>query len=289
MRNFSIRAANSSLATGIGLRTPHYQEFLARRPAVGFVEVHSENFFVRGGQPHRVLEQVRTDYPLSLHGVGLSLGSAQRPDPRHLQQLQQLVQRYEPLWVSDHLAWVGIDGYYSNDLLPLPYTEEALAVMIDNVSRVQDHLQRPMLIENPSAYLAFADSTIPEWEFLNALVSATGCGLLLDINNIYVSAVNLDFDPYQYLRSIRADSIQEYHLAGFSDVDGYIIDTHNHPVRDEVWELFRHAQMTTGNMPTLIEWDADLPALDVLLQQAAMADWHRGVASSREVRHAIAG
>ncbi|MET0378627.1 MAG: DUF692 domain-containing protein, partial [Spongiibacteraceae bacterium] len=261
---------------GIGLRAPHYQSFLTARPPVDFVEVHSENFFGRdaapaGGRPLQVLEQVRRDYALSLHGVGLSLGSAQAVDADHLRQLQQLVHRCQPLWVSEHLSWAGFGGVFANDLLPLPYTEEALAVVAENIQRVQEVLQRPLLIENPSRYLAFKHSTMDEPEFLAALTKITGCALLLDINNVYVSAVNLGFNAVDYLHAIDPVLVAEIHLAGFSDEKGLLLDTHGAPVAAPVWDLYDRYLSTTGPRPTLVEWDTQLPALPVLLSEAEKA------------------
>ena len=278
-------AANRHGLCGIGLRAPHYQDFLHRRPALGFVEVHSENFFgvdaEIGGAPRRLLERVRADYELSLHGVGLSLGSAEPVQRSHLQQLKWLNERFAPRWLSDHLAWVGIGGRYANDLLPLPYTEEALAVLRDNVRATQDFLGRRILIENPSCYLSFTHSSIPEWEFLNALAQSTDCGILLDINNIYVSATNLGFDPLDYLAGIDAARVGEIHLAGFTRTPGRLIDTHSRPVDPAVWTLFDAALQRCGPLPTLVEWDAELPALDVLLGEArraaSMLERFRGV------------
>jgi uncharacterized protein (UPF0276 family) len=269
-------------ASGIGLRAPHYGEFLRRRPPVGFVELHSENFFGSGrfgvareigGQPRRLLERVRADYALSLHGVGLSLGSAEPPRREHLQQLKYLNERFAPRWLSDHLAWVGIGGIFTNDLLPLPYTEEALDSIAGNVDIAQDFLGRPLLVENPSIYMTFAHSVIPEWQFLNELARRTGCGLLLDVNNVYVSAVNAGFDPQVYLSGIEAAHVGEIHLAGFAQGDGeWLVDTHSRPVDDAVWSLYEYALRHCGDQPTLVEWDADLPELDVLLGEARHAD-----------------
>lgn len=260
---------------GIGLRAPHYQDFLRRKPALDFVEVHSENFFgidgEIGGAPRQLLEQVRAAYALSLHGVGLSLGSAEPVRRAHLQQLKWLVRRFEPHLVSDHLAWVGIGGHYANDLLPLPYTEEALAIVRENVAATQDFLGRTILIENPSSYLSFTHSTISEWEFMNALANSTGCGILLDINNIYVSAMNIGFDPYEYLTAIDAMRVGEIHLAGFTRTPDRLIDTHSRPVDAEVWKLYEFALQRFGVRPTLIEWDAELPPLEVLLDETDRA------------------
>lgn len=273
--------------SGIGLRAAHYGEFLRRRPPVGFVELHSENFFGNGqfgtgrfgagreigGQPRRLLERVRADYALSLHGVGLSLGSAEPPCRAHLQQLEYLDERFAPCWLSDHLAWVGIEGIYANDLLPLPYTEEALDCVAGNIGIAQDFLGRQLLIENPSIYMTFAHSVMPEWQFLNELARRTGCGLLLDVNNVYVSAVNAGFDPEVYLSGIDAARVGEIHLAGFVQGDGeWLIDTHSRPIDPAVWPLYEFALRHCGDKPTLIEWDAELPELDVLLGEARHAD-----------------
>jgi uncharacterized protein (UPF0276 family) len=257
---------------GIGLRAPHYQDFLQSKPALDFIEVHSENFFgvdgEIGGAPRQLLERLRADYALSLHGVGLSLGSAEPVRHAHLRQLKWLDQRFAPQWMSDHLAWVGIGGRYANDLLPLPYTEEALAIVRDNVLATQDFLGRRILVENPSCYLSFTHSSIPEWEFMNALAHSADCGILLDINNVYVSAMNLGFDPYPYVAAIDATRVGEIHLAGFTRTPERLIDTHSRPVDAAVWALYEFALQHCGARPTLIEWDADLPALPVLLEEA---------------------
>jgi uncharacterized protein (UPF0276 family) len=262
-------------ACGIGLRAPHYQDFLQSKPTLDFVELHSENFFGAAGEiqgaPRRLLEQVRADYALSLHGVGLSLGSAEPVRRAHLQQLKWLEQRFAPQWISDHLAWVGIGGRYANDLLPLPYTDEALAIVRDNVLATQDFLGRRILVENPSCYLSFAHSSIPEWEFMNALAHSAGCGILLDINNIYVSAMNLGFDPHEYLAAIDPARVEEIHLAGFTRTPERLIDTHSAPVDAAVWELYEFALQRCGAIPTMVEWDAELPVLDVLLDEARRA------------------
>jgi uncharacterized protein (UPF0276 family) len=224
-----------------------------------------------------VLEQVCADYPLSLHGIGLSLGSAEPVRSDHLRQLKMLADAFEPRWVSDHLAWVGIGNRYLNDLLPLPYTEEALGIIGANIRAAQDYLGRQLLLENPSLYLAFSHSTIDEAEFLAELVAATGCGLLIDINNIYVSAANLQFDPLLYLQQIPATAVAEIHLAGFTREDDLLIDTHSRPVDAEVWRLYSRVLELFGDIPTLIEWDTDLPALSVLLDEAATANQLRGL------------
>ena len=256
---------------GIGLRNPHHREVLEEKPAIAWLEVHSENFFDAGGPNLRFLDAIRADYPVSLHGVGLSLGSSDPLDSRHLAALKGLIERCRPGLVSEHLAWSSVAGRYMNDLLPLPYTEEALRHVCAKIDHAQDYLGRRILIENLSSYLRFRHSTLPEWEFLAAVADRTDCGILLDVNNIYVSAVNHDFDPYVYIRAIPSAAIQEIHLAGFHDAGDCLIDTHGTPVSEAVWRLYRYALRCHGVKPTLIEWDTDIPALPVLLQEAARA------------------
>jgi hypothetical protein len=265
-------AAPVPARAGIGLRAPHYRELLARRPDIGWVEVHSENYFGAGGQPHWYLERVRRDYPVSLHGVGLSLGSVDALSLEHLISLKALIERFEPCLVSDHLSWSATGGRYLNDLLPLPYTDEALQVFCDHVSQAQEFLGRRMLIENPSTYVTWRHSTIPEWEFLSAVAERTGCGILLDVNNVYVSATNHGFDPLAYLAAIPVAPVEEIHLAGFDQGEHCLVDTHGKPVAEPVWSLYAAAIRRFGPVPTLVEWDTDLPSLDVLLAEAAKAD-----------------
>jgi uncharacterized protein (UPF0276 family) len=261
---------------GIGLRAPHYREVLEQRPPAGWFEVHSENYFGAGGAPLHYLERIRGLYPLSLHGVGLSLGSADSLNLAHLEKLRALIARVEPALVSEHLCWSSIGGRYLNDLVPLPYTDEALQHVSARIRQAQDFLGRQLLIENVSSYLEYHDSTIPEWEFLAAVAQATGCGILLDVNNIYVSAVNHGFDAGEYLRAIPAAAVQEMHLAGFG-VNRYedgeiLIDTHGARVAAPVWSLYRQAVQRFGPVPTLIEWDTDIPPLAVLLEEMRAAD-----------------
>ena len=261
---------------GIGLRAEHYLEFVETRPAVGFIEAHSENYFGRGGKPLHYLERARRDYPLSLHGVGLSIGSADPLNEAHLQRLRELIVQLQPALVSEHLCWSSIGGVYANDLLPLPYTEEALAHVVERVQRVQEWLGRTILLENVSSYVEFADTTMPEAEFVAQVARRSGCGLLLDVNNIFVSASNHGFDAQHYLETIPPGSVHEIHLAGFvaREVDGQrlLIDTHSAPVADAVWALYRRALQRFGAVPTLIEWDADLPPLAGLVAEAHKAD-----------------
>ena len=248
---------------------------MATRPPIGWFEVHAENY-MGGGPAIRDLERIRRDYPVAVHGVGLSLGTAAGLDDRHLMRLKSLVDRIGPGLISEHLSWSIAGGAYLNHLLPLPYTEETLAAVCDNVDRAQDHLGRPLLIENPSGYLRFRHSSIPEPEFLGAVAARTGCGILCDVNNVYVSAHNLGFDPHAYLDALPARAVGEIHLAGHgaNDADGrrILIDDHGRRVVDAVWELYARAVRRFGPAPTLIEWDTDLPPLDDLLAEARRAD-----------------
>lgn len=257
---------------GLGMRTPHYPAYLAGEVPVDFVEVISENFMGDGGRPLHTLDLVREIHPIALHGVSMSIGSADGLRPDYLAKLKRLAQRVDPLWVSDHLCWTGIDGFNSHDLLPLPYTEQALQVTAANINHAQDFLERPMLIENPSSYLTFADDTMTEWEFLTELIARTGCYLLLDINNIYVSATNHGFDPLDYLAAVPADRVRQIHLAGHSaGRDGLLIDTHDHAVPDPVWDLYAKAIGRFGDVAVMVERDDDIPPLEDLLAELDVA------------------
>ncbi len=287
MTNESSHAARTiPVKAGIGLRPPHFARVLAELPAVPWLELHSENFFCAGGEMLRILEKVREDYVIRLHGVGLSLGSADAPDRKHLSALKTLVQRFSPGLVSEHLCWGAVDGQHLNDLLPLPYTEEALNLVVEHVDAAQEFLGHRILIENISSYLTFSASTIPEWEFLATLAQRSGCSILLDVNNIYVNSVNHGFDPRAYIMAIPPRMVGEIHLAGFSEKTDLpvplLIDTHNCPVFSEVWELYAEALDHLGPVPTLIEWDQDIPELEVLLLEAAKAEEKLGA------HHAIA-
>ena len=265
-----------ALRAGIGLRAEHGAEFLERDPDVGFIEVHAENYFGRGGLPRDVLRRARRDHALSLHGVGLSIGSTDPLDPAHLQRLGELVDELQPAFVSEHLCWTSHRGVHLNDLLPLPLTEEALDHVAARVDAVQSRLRRAILVENVSSYFEYADSTIPECEFLAALARRTGCGLLLDVNNVYVSAANHGFDAIDYVQRIPVDAARELHLAGHvrrpCPGGEMLIDSHSEPVCAEVWALYAIALHRFGGLPTLIEWDSDLPPLHVLLGEARKAD-----------------
>jgi Uncharacterized protein conserved in bacteria len=263
-------------AAGIGLRAPHIERVLAERPPVPWFEVHSENYFAGGGAMHTALERIRADYPLSLHGVGLSLGSADALDRAHLIRLRELVDRYAPALVSEHICWGAIGGVYLNDLLPLPCTAEALDLMVSRVQQVQEALGRELLVENVSSYLSFRHAEMPESAFVAALVRRSGCGLLLDVNNVYINSVNHGFDPHEYLRAMPHDAVREIHLAGHTRKEHLpvplLIDTHSRPVAGEVWSLYDEALALCGPQPTLIEWDQDIPELEVLLAEAGRAE-----------------
>ena len=274
--------ANTLSGIGIGLRQPHYREVFERLPALAFLEVHSENFFLEGGASMHALERARAAYPISLHGVGLSLGSADALAGEHLAKLKRLVERVEPALVSEHLCWGGVGGVHFNDLLPLPYTGESLALLAARVDHVQTTLKRPILVENLSAYVECRGSEMTETAFLAELARRTGCGLLLDVNNLYVNAINFGFDASARLAELDAESIVQMHLAGHTVVDDCLIDTHGSLVCDPVWSLYEEACRRFGPKPTLIEWDTDLPALDVLLSQAAQAS----AIAQREADHA---
>lgn len=270
---------------GIGLRAPHHREFLDRRPDIPWVEVHSENFFADGGRQIEVLDAVRRDYGISLHGVGLSIGSADPLCREHLQSLKRLADRIQPALISEHLSWSSVGGVFSNDLLPMPYTREALLHFSAHVSQVQDFLQRQILIENVSSYLRFPEDAMTEWQFITELARHSGCGILLDVNNVYVSARNHDFDADTFITAIPVALVQEIHLAGHTVVSDegreLLIDTHDGPVSDPVWDLYQRTINRTGFLPTLIEWDSKLPSLDKLIDEARRADIVAGVSHAR--------
>jgi uncharacterized protein len=273
------RTANPAIAerpaaAGIGLRAPHYEEILERGPELAFLEVHSENFFADGGQPLAWLERFRERYPLSFHGVGLSLGSVDVLDERHLARLGELVRRFQPAFVSEHLSWSSARGRYANDLLPLPYTREAIDHVVERIERVQERLGQRLLVENVTTYLQFDASEMPEWAFVAEVVRRSGCALLLDVNNIHVNAVNHGFDASRYLDAIDAEAVHEIHLAGHEAIGARLVDTHAARVAPPVWSLYSAALERLGPRPTLIEWDAELPPLDVLLDEARIANEH---------------
>jgi uncharacterized protein len=257
---------------GIGLRSAHFREIVESPPAVAWMETHPENYFGEGGTALRILDRIRTSYPLSFHGVGLSLGSTDPIDATHLRKLKTLFDRFQPTFVSEHLSWSSVDGRFFNDLLPLPYTEESLDLVCDKIDEIQTDLQRPMLIENVTQYFTWRDSTIPEGEFMAEVVRRSGCGILLDLNNIYVNAVNFHLDPVKFLDAIPPDAVREIHLAGFDHVGRWLVDTHGQAVYPEVWSLYQRTICHLGPRPTLIEWDTNLPPLAELVEQASQAD-----------------
>lgn len=270
-------ASGPWLSTGIGLRAQHHEEIISRLPSVGWFEAHSENYFGPGGAHREYLSQIRTHYELSLHGVGLSIGSTDPLNLQHLRKLKRLVNEVEPMFVSEHLSWGSWGGRHLNDLLPLPYTEEALQHMTARVREVQDALGCQILLENVSSYLRFKCSEVPEWEFMAVLAQESGCAVLLDVNNVYVNAMNHGFDPHSYLDGIPRTIVKEFHLAGHTvariQERDILVDTHNTPVCDDVWSLYAAAVKRFGPLPTLIEWDADIPSLETLQSEAAKADW----------------
>jgi uncharacterized protein (UPF0276 family) len=262
---------------GVGFKAEHFESIVETRPELGFFEVHAENYMGAGGAPHRRLDFIRERYPLSLHGVGLSIGSPGPLDQMHLQRLAAVAERFEPVLVSEHLAWSTHEGAFLNDLLPLPYTNETLARVVDHIDEAQTVLRRPILLENPSTYVVFAESTMSETDFLSEIVRRTGCGLLLDVNNVFVSATNHGYDPYRYLDDFPLRAVGEIHLAGYADDaddagQPLLIDAHNSPVRDAVWSLYAEAIRRLRTVPTLIEWDNDLPAWPMLLGDARKAE-----------------
>jgi hypothetical protein len=263
------------ITAGIGLRSPHLREIKEQRPTIGWLEVHAENYMNQGASAAE-LEKIRSAYVLSVHGVGLSLGSARGVDPFHLGRLKDLCDRFEPSMVSEHVSWSVNGGIYLNDLLPVPYDEEALKVLANNIQRTQDVLKRPILIENLSNYVGYLRSTMTEPQFLSELTQRTGCGLLLDINNVYVSAHNVGFDAETYLDALPGNVIGEIHLAGHAENDiqdgTLLIDDHGSCVAPQVWSLYRRAIERFGRRPTLIEWDSELPPLTTLLGEAMWAD-----------------
>ncbi len=279
---------------GVGLRAPHYRTILASLPDIGFFEVHAENYMAAGGAHHRYLTAICEHYPLSLHGVGLSLGSDLALSRGHLRRLRALIERYGPSLVSEHLAWSTGEYGFLNDLLPLPYTEESLDLVIEHVDQAQEALQTRILIENPSVYLRFVESALSETEFMAEVIDRTGCGLLLDLNNVYVSSVNLAQNPFSYIDSAPLGAVGEIHLAGHASEEDdkgrpLLIDTHNRQVDDAVWQLYAYTLCRTGPVPTLIEWDADIPSWPVLHAEAARANRMIDTARGNSLDTAAAG
>ncbi len=279
---------------GVGLKAAHYRVILESRPPLGFFEVHAENYMGAGGPPHRYLTEIRTHYRLSVHGVGLSIGSAGPLDEPHLRRLAALVHRYEPELVSEHLAWSSHGGAFFNDLLPLPYTAETLRRVCEHLEQVQEHLGRQILLENPSTYVAFASSSYAEADFMAEVARRSGCALLLDINNVYVACTNQQCDPLQYLAQFPLAAVRQIHLAGCAtDADeqgrALLIDSHDREVADRVWFLYEHVLARRGAVPTLIEWDQNVPAWDPLAAQAARADRALHACTLQDRRHVALG
>ncbi len=265
------RAIERLSGCGVGLRREHHDVVLAEHPSVPWFEVISENFMVAGGRPLHVLEQVRRDYPLALHGVSMSVGSSEPLNLEHLAALKRLVERCEPAIVSDHLCWTGLGGHNSHDLLPLPFIEEAVVIAAAKIRQVQHELGRQILVENISTYLEFDGSTMAEHEFLTAVAERADCGILLDVNNVYVNARNHAIDPIAFLEGVPRERVKQFHLAGHEDHGDHVIDTHDHPIPEDVWRLYERAVERFGPVPTLIERDANVPALPVLMEEMSIA------------------
>ena len=258
------RLGHNNLGLGVGLRTVHYQHILSENPEVDWFEVITENYMDSRGRPRHVLNQIAERYPVVMHGVSLSIGSTDPLDFEYLGKMKALAREVKPGWISDHVCWTGVAGINTHDLLPLPLTEASLRHVIERVRIVQDFLERPFVLENPSSYVGFKGSTMPEWEFISRLAETADCGLLLDVNNVYVSSVNHEFDPFHFIRSLPAARIVQMHLAGHTNMGTHIVDTHDGHVIDLVWELYRLAHQLTGGVSTLLEWDAKIPPFEVV-------------------------
>ena len=259
------------LGHGVGLRSPHYPRIADGTARADWFEVISENFMLRGGRPLRVLERARATAPIVLHGVSMNLGGTDPLDARHLDELAALARRFDPAWISEHLCWGAFGRHYAHDLLPLPYTEEALALVVDRVRHVQERLGRRILVENVSSYVTYGHSTLPEWTFLGSVAESADCGILLDVNNVYVSAVNHGFSPGEYLAGLPLDRVGQIHLAGHSDAGTHLLDTHDHPVPPPVWSLYAEAVRRFGPVTTLVEWDDRIPSWEELVAEAGRA------------------
>lgn len=273
------------LGPGIGLRTTHFGEILGSWPQLGFFEILTENFLDTGGRPLFILDQIAARYPIVMHGVSLSIGSTDPLDRSYLAKVRALAERTGALWISDHICWTGVLGRNTHDLLPLPYTEETLRHCVNKIREAQSILERPLVLENPSTYLEFSASEMREEEFVARLAEEADCGLLLDVNNVYVSAFNHGYDAAAYIDAIPGDRVAQYHLAGHSHHGTHIIDTHNDYVVDPVWELFGKTQQVIGRRATLLEWDADIPPLEVVMAEAEKARVWRGEKKSSETSH----
>ena len=267
---------------GIGLRIPHYNHILTRKPVVDWFEIISENFMVDGGKPLHILDQILEQYRVVQHGVAMYFGSANRPNREHLKRLKSLVKRTHTPWLSDHLCWGSVDGRYTHDLLPMPYTRATARVTAQHVREVRDFLEIPVVVENVSSYAEFHASEMTEWEFLSEVVEMADCGVLLDVNNIYVSSKNHSFNPYDYLNNVPHHRVAQIHVAGHSKFKKYILDTHDHPVLDPVWELYAHSLRLVGNTATLLEWDASIPSFEEVHGEALKAEQFRRGAIEHE-------
>ena len=289
-----MRAIKTQLGlngVGLGLRPDHYAHILAEYPPVPWFEVISENYMglgeTSGGPPIQILESVRENYPIVFHGVSLSIGSVDPLSLSYLKRLKALAKRFEPAWISDHICWTGVHGENLHDLLPLPYTKETVDHLVPRIQQVQDFLGRTLVLENVSSYLSYSHSEMTEWEFISEINKRSGCQLLLDINNIYVSSFNHSFDPIKFLKGVPVKAITQMHLAGYSDCGHYLIDTHDHPVTDPVWSLYREAVRIFGAVPTLIEWDAQIPEFYVLAEEMKKAQKIQSEISKREIPEAV--
>ncbi|MBM78980.1 MAG: hypothetical protein CMJ78_00090 [Planctomycetaceae bacterium] len=258
------RLGHPNLGLGVGLRTVHYNYILEKNPKVDWFEIISENYMDSGGRPGYLLDQISERYPIVMHGVSMSIGSSDELNFDYLRKLKKLAERCGALWVSDHLCWTGVAGLNGHDLLPMPLTENSLKYVVDRIRVVQDCLERPLVLENPSTYVTFTKSTMPEWEFIARMAEDADCGLLLDVNNVYVSSFNHNFDPVEYLEAVPHERVVQYHLAGHTNLGTHIIDTHDGHVIDPVWELYRLAHQLTGGVSTLLEWDAQIPGFPVV-------------------------
>jgi len=273
-----------NLGLGVGLRAAHYPYIIQHQPRVDWFEIISENYMDSQGRPRHVLEQIAECYPIVMHGVSLSIGSTDPLDFDYLAKLKRLAEWTRAVWVSDHICWTGVNGLNGHDLLPLPYNEATLQHVADRVIQVQDYLERPLVLENPSSYITFRDSTMTEWDFATALCQETGCGLLLDVNNVFVSCFNHDLDPIEFIRSLPHERIVQFHLAGHTHCGTHIIDTHDNIVIDRVWELYRLAHELTGGVSTLLEWDANIPDFETVHAEVLKA---RAVTSESFTQHGI--
>jgi uncharacterized protein len=270
------RLGHPHLGLGVGLRTVHFDYILENHPPVDWFEIISENFMDSRGRPRYVLEQIAERYPVVMHGVSLSIGSTDPLNFEYLGKLKALANDIEPHWISDHVCWTGVAGRNSHDLLPLPLTEASLTHVVERIRTVQDFLERPLVLENPSTYVGFTGSTLSEWEFTSRMAEEADCGLLLDVNNVYVSSVNHDFDPEEFIRSVPHERVVQFHLAGHTNCQTHLIDTHDNHVVDPVWKLYRLAHELTGGVSTLLEWDAKIPPFPVLHAEVLKAKHHVG-------------